>query len=299
MLLITGLTGRSGSAFYDVLCREQYPGKIRVVVRKTTDRSMFEHSPLDLEFVEGDISDSAFLARAVEGCDTVFHIASKRIIQPLADAIVQSTTVKNAIMVSSTIVYSQYYRNAYLAEDERICEDKFKKRKIKYIFLRPTMIFGLKNDANISRFIRWFLRWPVFPIVCHGTANIQPVSRLDLAEAYYLVLKNFLEIDKREYIISGQRAMTLQEMFHTICTLANRKVLFLNVPFFMAKFCVQTAYICSFKRIDYREKLDRLTEDRAYGHEEIAKDLGYTPKSFEERVQPLIDELKHEGRKDS
>ena len=93
MLLITGLTGKSGSAFYDVLCRERYPERIRVVVRKTTDRSMFENSPLNLEFLEGDISDTAFLAKAVEGCDTVFHIASKRMIQPLADAVSQSSTV--------------------------------------------------------------------------------------------------------------------------------------------------------------------------------------------------------------
>ena len=88
---------------------------------------MFDYSPLNLEFAEGDISDTDFLARAVEGCDMVFHIASKRILQPLADAVVRSSTVQNAIMVSSMIVYSNYYRNSYLAEDESICEDKFKK----------------------------------------------------------------------------------------------------------------------------------------------------------------------------
>lgn len=59
-------------------------------------------------------------------------------------------------MVSNIIVYSNYYRNSYLAEDESICEEKFKKSNIKYIFIRPTMIFGSKKDGNISRFIRWF-----------------------------------------------------------------------------------------------------------------------------------------------
>ena len=296
MLLITGLTGTSGSAFYDVLCREKYPEKIRVVVRKTTDRSMFESSPLDLEFAEGDISDAAFLTRAMEGCDTVFHIASKRMIQPLADAVSQSATVRNEIMVSSTIVYSNYYRNSYLAEDESICEEKFKKNNIKYIFIRPTMIFGSKKDGNISRFIRWFLRWPVFPIVKNGSTTIQPVSRLDLAEAYYIVLQNLEKIKKREYIVSGQRKMTLKEMFQVICTLADRKVRFINIPFPLAKFCVEMVYLCSLKGVDYREKLDRLTEDRAYPHDEISKDLGYAPRSFEERVKPLIDELKNKNK---
>ena len=292
MLLITGLTGRSGSAFYDLLCREKYPGKIRAVVRETTDRTIFENTPLDLELCVGDIADADFLAQAAEGCDTVFHIASKRMIQPLADAILRTRSVKNAIMVSSTIVYSNYYRCAYLGDDEQVCVRKFEHKGIKYIFIRPTMIFGTINDGNISRFIRWFLKYPVFPIVGNGQATIQPVSRLDVAEAYFLVLKNFSEIDKTEYIVSGEREMTLKEMFNSICTLADRKVLFVNIPFRIARLCVEAVYSLSAHRIDYREKLDRLMENRAYGHEEISTDLGYTPQSFETRVLPLIDELK-------
>ena len=197
-------------------------------------------------------------------------------------------------MVSSTIVYSNYYRNSYLAEDENVCVEKFRQNNIKYIFIRPTMIFGLKNDGNISRFIRWFLRWPIFPIVKNGRATIQPVSRVDLAEAYYAVLQNFNKIQKHEYIVSGQKEMTLKEMFEIICTLANKKVRFVNIPFPIAKACVELAYFCSLKRIDYREKLDRLTENRAYPHDAISKDLGYAPRSFEERVKPLIDDLKAE-----
>lgn len=292
MLLITGLTGRSGSAFYDVLCRNRYPEPIRVVVRKTTNLDMFRDTPLDLEFCVGDIEDTDFLSKALEGCDTVFHIASKRMIQPLADAISRTPCVRNAIMVSSTIVYSNYYRTAYLGDDEAVCIEKFQKRGIKYLFLRPTMIFGLKNDGNISQFIRWFLKYPVFPIVGKGKATIQPVSRLDLAEAYYLVLTHFPQIQCTEYIASGERSMTLMEMFQTICSCAGSKVHFINIPFPIAKACVELVYLLSAHRCDYREKLDRLTEDRAYPHDAITRDLGYCPHSFEERVTPLISELK-------
>ena len=77
MILITGLTGTSGSAFYDVLCREKYSGKIRVVVRSTTNLEQFKNSPLDLEFVTGDITDVDFMAKAMDGCELVFNIAAK------------------------------------------------------------------------------------------------------------------------------------------------------------------------------------------------------------------------------
>ena len=68
MMLITGITGLSGRAFYDVLCRENYPEKLRLLVRPISNVSMFEHSPLDFPgFIEregnpdGSPSHSPFL----------------------------------------------------------------------------------------------------------------------------------------------------------------------------------------------------------------------------------------------
>lgn len=291
--MVTGLTGRAGSAFYEVLCRERISERIRVVVRKSTNLDMFLNSPLDLDIVVGDIADTAFLQGVMEGCETVFHIASKRMIQPLADAIQNAPSVKNVVMVSSTIVYSEHYRLVdSLADDEAVCIEKFQHRGIRYIFLRPTMIFGRPDDGNISCFIRWFLKFPVFPIVKGGRATIQPVHRLDLAEGFWLVLSNLEKIDRTEYVISGQRSMTLKEMFQIICRRAGHKVVFVPVPFCLAKAGVIFLYYLSGKRIDYREKMDRLGEDRAYSHSAITEDLGYAPKSFEERVTPLIEELK-------
>ena len=92
-----------------------------MVVRKSTNLDMFLDSPLDLDIVVGDITDTTFLQGAMEGCKTVFHIASKRMIQPLADAIQNTPSVKNVVMVSSTIVYSEHYRLVdSLADDEAL-----------------------------------------------------------------------------------------------------------------------------------------------------------------------------------
>ena len=118
MILITGLTGFSGRSFYKVLCRENYKEKIRVLVRPTTDLKMFENSPLDIEFVEGDILDKDSLKNAVKGCDTVFHIAAKDLARNLVEAISEENRHIKCIFVSSTIVYSNYYRTSYLKTDE-------------------------------------------------------------------------------------------------------------------------------------------------------------------------------------
>ena len=293
MLLITGLTGLSGSAFYEVLCRENYREKIRVVTRRTTKLNLFADTPLNLEIVSSEqgIRDIPFMTEAARGCDTVFHIASKQDIIPVTEAVIGAGSVKNVIFVSSTIVYSQYYPTLHLREDEKACVEQLEQHGIRYVFLRPTMMFGTPRDKNISQFIRWFLKYPIFPVVKHGKATIQPVSRLDVAEAYWMALSHLDCLKEKEYIISGERSMTLMEMFQIICKLAGKKTLFVNIPFPLAKLCVNAVYMLTGRRCDYREKLDRLAEDRAYPHDVIERELGFQPKSFAERVMPLILEL--------
>ena len=290
-ILITGLTGTSGSAFYKVLCREGYTKPVKVFVRKTTKLDMFENSPLDIEFFEGDIADEASLCAALKGCDTVFHIAAKGMTRPLINAVVSQKRDIKVILVSSTIVYSRYYRTSYLKEDEADYIRMMTEAGLKYVFIRPTMIFGTSTDSNISTFVKWFNKFPVFPTVKKGSATIQPVYREDLAEGYWLILKNFDSLKHNDYIISGEKVMSLCEMFGIITSVIGKKVKFINIPFGLAKFMVGAVYVCSFTKIDYREKLDRLTEDRAYPHDRITEELGYQPRSFEERLKQMVDSL--------
>lgn len=294
MILITGLSGTSGRAFYDVLCRERYPEKIRVITRGRKECSIFDDSPLDMEVVNGDVCDVDFLVAAMQGCDTVFHIANKERSDTVAEAILRSPQIRYAIMVSSTIIYSNNYPNSKLRHIEPVMKEKFQRQGIKYVFIRPTMIFGTPTDSNVSVFIRWFKKYPVFPIVKNGSATIRPVSRLDLAEAYWLILRNIHNLSRNEYIVSGKDEMTLIEMFNIITDVLGRNVRFVNVPFPLAKMMVNLVYFISLTKIDFREKLERLTEDRAYAHDDIKEEFGFEPASFRERVTPLIRQIQSE-----
>lgn len=288
MILITGLTGFSGTAFYKVLCRENFKEKIKVLVRPTTDLKMFKDTPLDIEFVEGDILNKDSLKNALKGCDAVFHIAAKDLARDLVEAIDEENRHIKCIFVSSTIVYSNYYRTSYLKTDEADYIKIFEKNNLPYVFIRPTMIFGSTSDRNISLFVNWLKKFRLFPIVKKGKATIRPVHREDLAEAYYLILKNFDDLKQKEYVVSGERDMTLLEMFKIISEKGNFKNTFINIPFPLAKLAVNFVYLLSLKKIDFREKLDRLTEDRAYDNSVIKEELGFTPTSFEDRIEEMI-----------
>lgn len=292
MMLITGITGLSGRAFYDVLCRENYPEKLRLLVRPTSDVVMFENSPLDIELIYGDMDDADFLLKAMEGCDSVFHIADKNRMMLVVDAVLKTPTVKRVFMVSSTIVFSQFYPNSKLNVYEPQLRKLFAEKGIRYVFIRPTMIFGTETDKNLSTFIRWFKKFPVFPVVKGGKATISPICQLDVAEGFWTILKNFDDLQRDDYIISGRETMTLLEMFNILTELMGKRVIFINFPFGLAKLGVNCVYHLSMKRIDFREKLDRLTEDRAYPHEEIKAEFGFDPPPFRERVKTLVDNLK-------
>ena len=282
------MTGTSGSAFYKVLCEKKFDERIRIVVRETTDLSIFKDTPLNLEFAVGDICDFEFMKKAVKDVRLVFHIAAKNQAKNVVEAICQAPQKPFACMVSSTIIYSNYYRTSYLKKDEEKYIKDFKKNDIKYVFIRPTMIFGTPTDKNISVFTRWIKRYRYFPIVKNGSATIQPVHRDDLAMAYYLIMSNIDNLCFDEYIVSGKDEMTLLDMFKTISMVLGTKTTIVNIPFPVASFLVNCLYYISLKQIDYREKLDRLTEDRAYPHDKISDELGYEPLAFKERLAQTI-----------
>ena len=49
-------------------------------------------------------------------------------------------------------------------------------------------------------------------------------------------------------------------------------------------------YLITIGKVDYREKVQRLTEPRAFSHEEANQDFGYSPMSFEEGIINEISE---------
>lgn len=70
-MLVTGATGYLGAALVDLLVRRGMP--VRAVVRTTARASVL---PEGVEQVAADLSDEDSLARAMAGCEGVFHLAA-------------------------------------------------------------------------------------------------------------------------------------------------------------------------------------------------------------------------------
>lgn len=85
--LITGATGFVGSAVARALLARGH--RVRALARPNSDRRNLQGLPV--EIAEGDLSDPASLARAVQGCRYVLHVAADyRIWVPNPDAMLRA-----------------------------------------------------------------------------------------------------------------------------------------------------------------------------------------------------------------
>ena len=55
-------------------------------------------------------------------------------------------------------------------------EDEIMSKLPKAIIIKPAMIFGMKNDNNIEKIIKWLKKFPIFPIIGNGKTLYQPIS---------------------------------------------------------------------------------------------------------------------------
>ena len=291
MLLVTGITGRSGEYFVKELIDNNYKGSIRCIVRENSDTSQLDASVLNIEKVVGDLNDQEFMNEVLKNIETVLHIGSITYSISLAKAAVLNN-VKRLILVHTTGIYSKYksaseeYKNIELNVEKIIRESN---SKIGLIYLRPTMIFGSTNDMNMIIFIKMVDRLRLFPVVAKGKNLLQPVNRRDLGKAYLQILLKS-EIVNGDYILSGERPLSTIEIFKLISDGLNKKTIFISFPLGLCVICARLIKFCTLGKIDYVEKVQRMGEDRNFPHELAYIDFGYQPMPFKEGLNIEIQE---------
>ncbi|MDD7792769.1 NAD-dependent epimerase/dehydratase family protein [Clostridium sp. 'White wine YQ'] len=281
MVLVTGITGHSGRYFLQELIDNKYEGNIRCIVRETSDTSMLDSSPLKIENVVGDITDEVFLNKCMKDVDTVVHIVNIRHTLRIIKAAINNK-VPRAICVHTTGIYSKF-RGAseeYKIIDKELSE-MIRGSDIKITVLQPTMIYGDICDHNMSRFIKMIDRFRLFPVINHGKCLIQPVNARDLGKAYYQVFMMPKDKAKTIYNLSGEKPITVIDAFRLISKNLGKKTVFISFPLWGGVLLARILKMVTLGKVDYIEKVQRMSEDRCFSHEDAKIDFEYRPESFE------------------
>ena len=247
--LVTGATGFIGSAVARALVQRGHD--VRVMTRARSDRRNL--AGLVAQEIEGDLTDAASLARAVQGCRYVFHVAADyRIWVPDPDAMLaanvagtvelmraaQAAGVERVVYCSSVAALGLHKDGTPADETSPVTEDAvvgiYKKSK----YRAEQAVLGMVRDHGLPAVI-------VNPAAPVGPRDVKPTptgrmiadaaaGRLpayvdtglnlvhvdDVAEGHILALERGRIGEK--YIL-GNENLTLAQVFALLAEVAGRK----------------------------------------------------------------------------
>jgi nucleoside-diphosphate-sugar epimerase len=288
VLYVTGITGHTGRWFLDRLVKNNYQGKIRCLVRESSNTTLIDESGLNIEKVYGSLEDRIFLELSMAGVNKVVHIASILTSNNVIEAAIKNN-VKWAILVHTTGRYSKYKS----ASEEYInTEDNLLKKRdqIGITVLRPTMIYGSSHDRNMYKLIDFLYRHKFFPLFGNGENLMQPVHAKDLGYAYYDVLVNADKTFNKEYNLSGRAPIKYIDLVRCVSETLGRKNIIVKIPLWFSIVSAKIYNVVSKNAIISVEQVLRMQEDKAFSYEDAINDFNYSPVSFEEGIIAEVEE---------
>jgi len=237
-----------------------------------------------VEVFEGSADSTPDMVRALDGVDTVLHVAHIRFAPTLIAAMTRRGGTYRFVALSSTRVLSRFatpLRELVRAGEETV---RAAPATIRWTILREAMIFGWPGDRNIGRMADWVRRHRFVPLFGSGRNLVQPLFVLDLVAAIEACLERPVAVG-HTYTLAGPEAMTWRDMVRAVARAVDAPR-----PVF-----VRLSYGASLRgaRVLRRlwpafpldpEVVERFGEDRSFSILPACRDLGFSPTPFEQAL---------------
>lgn len=288
LLLVTGITGLTGRFLLEELRRVGYSGRIRCLVRVQSDVSWIDDKQVEL--FQGDVSKVVSLREAMSnGVDSIIHLVNIRH-SPQVTRACRECGVRRVVYVNTTGVFSKFqsYSSLYKELEGEILESE-----LDYTIIRPTMIYGNERDVNIHKLVKIINRYPVVPVLGRGNGLMQPIYAQDLARAIAAAYVRPVSV-RKAYNVAGRHSIRYIDLLRTIARALGKKRKFIHMPYGLA---LAAGFIGNYipNGLINLEKVQRLTEDKAFDYEGAARDLDFKPRTFEEGVALEVAALRQAG----
>lgn len=149
---------------------------------------------------------------------------------------------------------------------------------IELVVLRPTLIYGLGADRNVSDIARFVRRFGFFPVLGAAAGLRQPVHADDVAAACVAALS--APVAGHAYNLSGGETLSYRTMVERVCAALGRPPRVVSVPVGLLRVGVPLARCLPRYRHLTLEMAYRMNRDLVFDHADAARDLGFAPRAF-------------------
>jgi nucleoside-diphosphate-sugar epimerase len=166
-----------------------------------------------------------------------------------------------------------------LADAEARVQAWAESRGIEWVILRPTLIYGLGRDKNISEITRFIRRFGFFPLFGKANGLRQPIHAMDVAGLCLAALQVPC-VENRAYNISGGETLTYRNMVARVFVALGRRQRLLTVPLWAFRLA-----IIMLRRLPRYGQwsvamAERMNQDLVFDHTDAARDLDFKPRIF-------------------
>ena len=152
-------------------------------------------------------------------------------------------------------------------------------RGIEWVILRPTLIYGIGRDKNISEIACFIRRFGFFPVLGEAKGMRQPIHAEDVATACVSALQA-TDVANRAYNISGGETLSYRDMVARVFTALGRRPRLATVPLWVFRLAVTTLRCLPRYRQWSAAMAERMNRDLVFDHADAARDLGFKPRTF-------------------
>ena len=263
-ILITGCTGFVGLFLTNKLKKKF---KLKLLIRKK--HPFFQYKDLkNIEVIYYDsLSQKHGWANILKDCKTVIHLAGIAHLNDNNNFKLQQNIfktnyygtlnlfknsikykIKKFIYLSSIGVNGEVSNDKFTeksivnpinfyAKSKLRAEDKIKnlskKKSIKYIILRPPLIYGPNAPGNFNYLLKLIKKFHFFPFASLNNKK-SFIGIYNVISFIEICLKSRV-VDNKIFLISDNETVSLPELIKKIAKLLNKKILLIKFPFFFLK----------------------------------------------------------------
>ncbi len=288
-LLVTGASGGLGRRALEAL--KQIPNlKIRALVHK---------NPLTapgVGVVQGDVTRPETLDAALEGIDTVFHLAA--VTHSNSEAGYQEVNVegtRNLLTVGARCEVKRFiYVSSRAARSDGgsysvgklQAEELVKNSGLPWVILRPAEVYGPNSKDAVNKLARWIRQYKIVPVIGDGSQGLSPVLIDDVLPAMVEALFNH-EAEGQIFDLAGPESISYSELIDRMSSFFETKVFKVFLPVWLVQGMIECVLL--FKK-DFlaRDQVSRLLCDKPYDIQSAKSVLKFQPVKLEEGLEQMF-----------